>query len=310
MSGTMSKKQVSPAKNWCFTLNRYTPEDVARLKLYASLEGSGVVGMAFQGEVGEEKTPHLQGHVAFKNKCRPVGKFKKCLGHARMHLEVRRGSIQANQEYCLDPAKRQAGGPRFNYGFPEMLVKVKENNLRKDQLDIADQFREPEDALYGRKVFWFWENKGGWGKSFLCKYMVDMMGAYVVAGKGIDVLSTIAKKVAADGGGPPIIIFDVPRVNEGHVSYQAMEGIKNGLFYSGKYEGLMVRFNSPHLLVFANAPPDKTKLSADRWVIKNLRGNQDARPDYTAVGGERNFEPLRFGVLDLADDDDNKMHDA
>ncbi len=303
------KKQCAPAKNWCFTLNRYTPEDVARLKLYAHAEASGVVGMAFQGEVGEEKTPHLQGHVAFKNKQRAIGKFKKVLGHARMHLEVRRGSIQANQEYCLDPAKRQLGGPRFNYGFPEILVKVTEAVLRKDQLDIADLFREPENALFGRKVYWYWEERGGWGKSFLCKYMVDQMGAYVVAGKGIDVLSTIAKKVDKDGGGPPIIIFDVPRVNEGHVSYQAMEGIKNGLFYSGKYEGLMVRFNSPHLLVFANAPPDKTKLSADRWIIKNLRGNQDRRPDYTGLGGERSqgFEPIRFGTYE---DDDNKMNDT
>ncbi len=303
------KKQSNPAKNWCFTLNRYTPEDVARLKMYASLEGSGVVGMAFQGEVGEEKTPHLQGHVSFKNKVRPITKFKKVLGHARTHLELRRGSVQQNQEYCLDPAKRQLGGPRFNYGFPEMLVKVTEAVLRKDQLDIADLFREPENALFGRKVYWYWEERGGWGKSFLCKYMVDQMGAYVVAGKGIDVLSTIAKKVDKDGGGPPIIIFDVPRVNEGHVSYQAMEGIKNGLFYSGKYEGLMVRFNSPHLLVFANAPPNKTKLSADRWIIKNLRGASDRRPDYTAVGGGRSqgFAPIRFGTYQ---DDDSKMQDA
>jgi len=304
-----SKKQCSPAKNWCFTLNNWKQQDVDHLKLWATADESGVTGLAFQSEIGDEKTPHLQGHVSFKNKVRAISKFAKALGHKRTHVEVRKGSIQQNQEYCLDAAKRSDDGIRFNYGFPEMLVQVKERHLRPDQLAIADLFREPESPLFGRKVYWFWEEKGAWGKSFLCKYMVDNMGAYVVSGKNSDVLSTIAKKVTVDGGGPPIVIFDVPRVNEGHVSYQAMEGIKNGLFYSGKYEGCMVRFNSPHLLVFANAPPDETKLSADRWVVRNLRGSGDSPPSWATAVSRTTFAlcapwvPGRQTQTDLEVDD-------
>lgn len=279
----VKKKQSSPAKNWCFTLNRYSPEDVNRLRLWASGTDE-VVGLAFQGELGEEKTPHLQGHIAFKLKVRPIKKFQKVLGHTRTHLELRKGSIAQNQEYCLDPAKRQLGGPRFNHGFPELLVRVKKHHLRPNQIKIINLFREPEDALYGRKVYWFYEKAGAWGKSFVCKFMVDEMGAYVVSGKNKDVLSTIAKLVQDTGGGPPIIIFDVPRVNEGHVSYQAMESIKNGLFYSGKYEGAMVRMNSPHLIVFSNAEPDRSKLSADRWVIRNLRQGEPEVQDFKHDG--------------------------
>lgn len=268
------KRQVQ-AKNWTFTLNNYTDKDVLLLKGATGANGAKLSGLSFQAEVGDEKTPHLQGHMTFKTKTRPIAFFKKLLGHARMHLEGRKGSIAENQIYCHKTEGRIEGGPTFNYGYPLPLVTVSKDALRPEQRRIAEMFEEPEDPLYGRKVYWFWEVQGSWGKSFLCKYMVDNMGAYVVSGKNKDVLSTIAAVVQKTGGCPPIIIFDVPRVNEGHVSYQAMEGIKNGLFYSGKYEGAMVRFNSPHLLVFANESPDEGKMSSDRWCIENLRDVAD-----------------------------------
>ncbi len=163
----------------------------------------------------------------------------------------------------------------FCFGFPLPTVQIQKDQLRPDQMTIANQFVKNENALYGRFINWFWESKGAWGKSHLAKYMAQQMGAYVVSGKNLDVLSTIATIVKKDGGCPPIIIFDVPRVNEGHVSYQAMEGIKNGIFYSGKYEGSMVIFNSPHVIVFANLPPDQSKLSSDRWKITNLREDEE-----------------------------------
>ena len=54
-----------------------------------------------------------------------------------------------------------------------------------------------------------------------------------------------------------------------------MEAIKNGCFFSGKYESGMVRFNSPHILVFANEPPERTKLSQDRWCVFALRDESE-----------------------------------
>jgi len=49
-----------------------------------------------------------------------------------------------------------------------------------------------------------------------------------------------------------------------------LESIKNGLFFSGKYESTQVVMNSPHLIIFANEPPDKSKMSADRWHIVRI----------------------------------------
>ena len=64
--------------------------------------------------------------------------------------------------------------------------------------------------------------------------------------------------------------MDFTRDVEEYVSYQAIEAIKNGIFYNTKYESKMITYNSPHVIIFANFFPDITKLSSDRWVIREL----------------------------------------
>ena len=67
------------------------------------------------------------------------------------------------------------------------------------------------------------------------------------------------------------IMFDIPRANEGHISYASLESIKNGMVCNTKYETGTKIFNSPHLFIFANFPPDDVDmLSEDRWVIQDL----------------------------------------
>lgn len=72
------------------------------------------------------------------------------------------------------------------------------------------------------------------------------------------------------------IMFDIPRANRGSISYASLESIKNGLICNTKYETGSKVFNPPHIIIFANFPPDKAdKLSKDRWKITNLRGDDD-----------------------------------
>lgn len=67
------------------------------------------------------------------------------------------------------------------------------------------------------------------------------------------------------------IMLDIPRANNGNVSYASLESIKNGLVCNHKYETGTKVFNSPHVVVFANFPPvEPDKLSSDRWHIENL----------------------------------------
>lgn len=66
---------------------------------------------------------------------------------------------------------------------------------------------------------------------------------------------------------PKIIICDIPRTNLEYINYGAIESIKNGMIYSGKYEGGQCIFDNPHVVVFANELPDGSKMSRDRWRI-------------------------------------------
>ena len=52
------------------------------------------------------------------------------------------------------------------------------------------------------------------------------------------------------------------------MSIAALESIKDMFFYSGKYEGGMVCGPNPHVMVFANEPPEYGILSKDR--VKEL----------------------------------------
>ncbi len=67
------------------------------------------------------------------------------------------------------------------------------------------------------------------------------------------------------------IIWDIPRSSKGNVSYATLEAVKNGLICNTKYETGVKVFNPPHVIVFANFPPDdESQLSADRWHIISL----------------------------------------
>lgn len=252
------KKQISPSKRWCFTLNNYSEEHVEMISsIVPSICSKYIVGKEICATTG---TPHLQGFIIFKEKWRPLSKIPI----KQIHWEKAMGN-DMSQNYC---------GKENNVilfkGIPKPLVKVEYNMLRQNQKDIVDLFKEDEDPIHGRKIYWFWETEGNWGKSFLCLHLVDFCGALVVQGKNNDILCGVREYIEKNGFCPRLIVFDVPRCNENHVSYSAIESIKGGLFYSGKYESGMCRFNKPHIVVFSNETPQTYKMSEDRWIIKEL----------------------------------------
>ena len=65
-------------------------------------------------------------------------------------------------------------------------------------------------------------------------------------------------------------MLDIPRHQLDYVGYGALEQLKNGMIYSGKYEGGTCLFDNPHVIVFANEPPKIEKMSLDRWKIIDL----------------------------------------
>jgi len=71
-------------------------------------------------------------------------------------------------------------------------------------------------------------------------------------------------------------VFDIPRTNIDYLNYEAIESIKNGCFFSGKYECTQVIMNCPHVIIFANSPPLEHKLSIDRWHIINIKKHPES----------------------------------
>lgn len=267
----------SPAANWCFTLNNY--EDVQ--EWYDTLKSAdGCTWFIFQEEIGAAGTPHLQGLIHFN----PKKRFEqiRTLFLDRAHIEPCK-SVPASVAYCSKADTRVAGTEPHRYGpvpeprprgdaprlCPERLQVVPATALYPWQKYLVDIAQSPVDD---RAVWWVWEPHGGAGKSAIAKYLVVHHGALFVSGRGTDILCAIALVNKTTGEWPELCIIDVPRENANAVSFSTIEKLKNGLAFSSKYESGMLVFPPMHLIIFANAPPDLTKLSIDRWHIIELKG--------------------------------------
>lgn len=266
------KKQVAPWHKFCFRLSNYTIVDINNL---ISSDSSIVPTIAFQEEGGPtttEETPHLQGFGMWAKgvKRRPVGWWEKQMGHKRMHFEKMKGSIAQNMKYCTrefhegrpNDRKRQKDGRVYTRGCPRLVVKMTYGHLTEQQKAIADKYKEFEDPLFGRQIHWYWEPQGEWGKTKLQKYMIDNMKATMVGGKKADMFYALSELMIETGEVPPIVIINLVKDTDmQYVSYAGMESIKDGCFFSKKFKSGMCRFNSPHLLIFANEAPQMDRFT-------------------------------------------------
>ena len=92
-------------------------------------------------------------------------------------------------------------------------------------------------------------------------------------GKYTDIMNLVFNQ---DMDNTNAVFFDIPRSHKGSISYASLESIKNGMVCNTKYETGTKIFNSPHLFIFANFPPEKMEdLSEDRWIIKCLDEDKD-----------------------------------
>jgi len=264
---TPSKKQISPAKAWIFTWNNYLVPEVPKLESVLSSLGEWGYGYEVAPSTG---TKHLQGWVNFSTKLRPTGLngtgavkgFENC---EKINWIKMKGSIEQNIEYCSKCEDYHTNKKEVVEWKPDDYM---------DGLELYPWQQEIKDIISGkpdaRKIFWFWEPEGNVGKSVFCRHLHLKHEAIIVSGGHKDmayILSTSSPENIK------LIVMDIPRTQEGHISYSFIEEAKNGMIVSGKYESKTVVFNRPHLIILANFEPsfeDKIKLSLDRWVIKRI----------------------------------------
>lgn len=260
------KKQGNQCKNWVFTkkirggVEGIEPEALELKKLLFTFSKNFV----FQAERGETGYLHFQGRMTLNEKLRLTA-LKKIFDN-EAHLEPEKDTL-ASIDYCTKVDTRIAG--------PWTEKAILRNTLQYEQLypwqkNVVDFCKNYADD---RTVNWFWEENGKVGKSALARYFIDNYNEclYVDGGRKED----IAQYVATSGirnWDNPVMLFNIPR-QKTTISYSAIEALKDGMIFSPKYESGMIRFNSPHIIVFANFAPDEKQMSfmsADRWIITKV----------------------------------------
>lgn len=286
------------AKNWCFTLNNYTPQDVDRL----STPIDGVEYLIFGREVGASGTPHLQGTVCFQSRkrlsqviatigqchctvtrylhqsidyCRKDGDFTEIglppAGKGeRSDLEEFKASVKEGVTSLVELRELHssvcATYPRFVKEYlddnrPKVTVQL--HPLREWQGRLYELLMRPPDP---RHIIFIVDKVGNQGKSWFARYFCDLNdnAQIIVPGKKADMAYVVREDCKT-------FFLDCPRSKQGEfIQYDFLEELKNGYVFSPKYESRVKKFRTPHIVVCMNESPDMSKLSADRYSITNL----------------------------------------
>lgn len=246
------------SRHWFFTLNNPMEVPLDHSQMEQLLHSLGPTKFVFQLEEGDSKTPHYQGCVSVKN---PIAMPRNLC--PQIHWETTRDWSKASA-YCMKDEGRLAGPWVHNVDIARPIKVIETLKPWQEQVkELIDE--DPDD----RKIHWFWESTGNAGKTAMAKYICKNYNALFLSGKASDAKYAVSEWLEKNGE-LRVAVFGFTRSVEDYVSYQALEEIKDGLFFNGKYEAKMCIFNSPHVIVFANFPPDQSKLSADRWYVENI----------------------------------------
>lgn len=259
------------ARYWIFTFNNYTSEEFEKLKTWSNENCREYV---VQEETGEEGTPHLQGFWRFNN-----GRYFSSLKKAwpKMHLE-KCNNIEACRDYCKKEETRTGELAIMNKDEPPPIKDPLEGiELYPWQKRLIEELKE---APHDRLIHWIVDFEGNSGKTSLAKHLCIQFPSSMIYLSGnasnckYGLTTFLYKKekgkMKRNSNDLKVVIFGITRSQENYVSYQALEEIKDGIFFNTKYESLMVVYNIPHVIVLANFEPEYEKLSKDRWKITKL----------------------------------------
>lgn len=294
----MRNVQTLLAKNYCFTLNNYTDEDVQRLVDLAPSVGYIVFGK----EIGDSGTPHLQGFVQFATRLRFDPAKAKISG--RCHLERAR-NVQQARDYCIKDGDFTEFGTLSTSGsrndLEEFKAAVKGGMLSSEELRenhskvfasyprfcveyIQDNTPDPEIQVYplrtwqeelsqllnrepdDRKINFVVDIVGNTGKTWFAHYYkkIHLNVQILLPGKKADLAYCINTSSR-------VIFLDAPRCKQtDFIFYDFLEELKNGYIFSGKYESRFKSLRKMHVVVLMNEHPDMEKLSIDRYNIITL----------------------------------------
>jgi len=140
---------------------------------------------------------------------------------------------------------------------------IPDHPLRPWQQELVEDLaQDPED----RKVIFIVDEEGNKGKSYLAKkYCREHPDAKMMRpGKHADMAYLLEL-------GTRVLFLDCTRTQVEYMPYTFLEELKDGYVQSTKYECTQKTFERMHVVVLMNQFPDLTKLSADRYDVRDLR---------------------------------------
>lgn len=290
--GNSKRLLGNAAKHWVFTWNSY-PDNAQTLLQELTTRGTKV--LCFSSEIGESGNKHIQGYIELYTKQRWSG-----LGlPAGIHWEVARDHIRA-RDYAIkkDHTFDSEANIFFTYGFRPSRTRdlqlITFDQMYPWQREIVKLLDMP---LEKRHIYWYYDEVGCTGKTSIIRYMGTHFADRVVwsaATKSADIM-TLADENA------DMYLFNFTRSQAEFAPYQALESLKDGLISDGKLKKKVRQYIGvhAHIVCFANWPPDLTKLSLDRWIVKNIEPSvvRPAGSWMPACSASQNTT----GVLQLAD---------
>lgn len=126
-----------------------------------------------------------------------------------------------------------------------------------------------------RDVIWVLDKIGNTGKSELGDYIEDTWGDDWTMINKVNRMADLAEVIMGEltkGWKCKGIMFDLTASAEHNNGfYDGIECIKNGRITSTKWKGTKIRFDIPHVVVFANFLPKVDAMKLDRWKIFEIR---------------------------------------
>nr|WAE42192.1 MAG: replication associated protein [Cressdnaviricota sp.] len=121
-----------------------------------------------------------------------------------------------------------------------------------------------------RTVNWIYDPIGGAGKSTFIKYVIQMYGEDHVQA----IMSTKMERVIAVLKAKPqtrCVFIDIPRSYPmDKFNYQILEVLKDQIGFNTMYNPGQVFTGRIHLYVMSNSEPDRSKLTNDRWNVRQI----------------------------------------
>ena len=267
-----SKKPRVQSEYW--KCNYHLKEEEDLFKLYELIESTFrplCNKYVFGEEYGKsQSTPHIEGYLIFKKKTE-FNSIQKLFQFSDLQKSCKKIS-QAGIEYCL-----KEGNTSIRKGIPLPLKLIKE--LYPYQQQVIDLIKAEAND---RNIIWFFGNKNI-GKTQLLKLLCAQHGCYILPCTKRHALSQVHRTHSSVELYAINLTADESSYQT-HELFSIIEAVKDGLFSAafGTEANEMCIFNSKHIVVMANKPPDwnKTEIDRDRFLIYRINEDKIATMAY------------------------------